>query len=702
VNTWPEKETALSDTSSSQALKDFISETEEIIGSLNLDLVKLADAVETGDCDPDVLNGIFRGAHSIKGLAGMFGFDDLSELSHAMESLLDGLRLGKVPFTQYLVDTLFSSLDVLIQLINGKSTDENFTIDLTLILEQVSQAAEGKAVSGADPLAGLNIDQAILNVLTEYEEHRLLENVRKGRRLHMLRMDFDLASFDQELAEITEQLKQQGEVVSTLPSAGEIGERIAFQILFGSDLAGSDIEVLLSRENLDILTFGDVAAAVEPEGFVLEEPADEPGAIAATDAVEHLPAAAEGADGGSSMRSISRTVRVDIDKLDLLMNIVGELVLSKSSITNISDRIKNSAEKELATELGKATRILERRLHELQKGVMDVRMVPVGQRFDKMTRIVRRVSNEQGKKVDLDVRGADTELDKLIIEDVSDPLMHIIRNAIDHGLETPEERRRAGKPEKGLVQLWASQKGNHVVIEVHDDGRGIDAEGVRRKAVEKGLISENHALSEEETYDLLFMPGFSTRDEVSDLSGRGVGMDVVKNNITALSGMIEVKSSQGQGSSMIITLPITLAIIKALIVQVGEKTYAIPINSVLETLMIDAGAIQTVEKREVIELRKSTVPLLRLNQVLNLDSVAEEEERRLFVAVVGLAEKRMGFVVDELLGQQDVVIKSLGKALSFVKGIAGAAELGNQKTILVLDVAGLMSEALRGDSSLNI
>jgi two-component system chemotaxis sensor kinase CheA len=702
VNTWPEKETALSDTSSSQALKDFISETEEIIGSLNLDLVKLADAVETGDCDPDVLNGIFRGAHSIKGLAGMFGFDDLSELSHAMESLLDGLRLGKVPFTQYLVDTLFSSLDVLIQLINGKSTDENFTIDLTLILEQVSQAAEGKAVPGADPLAGLNIDQAILNVLTEYEEHRLLENVRKGRRLHMLRMDFDLASFDQELAEITEQLKQQGEVVSTLPSAGEIGERIAFQILFGSDLAGSDIEVLLSRENLDILTFGDVAAAVEPEGFVLEEPADEPGAIAATDAVEHLPAAAEGADGGSSMRSISRTVRVDIDKLDLLMNIVGELVLSKSSITNISDRIKNSAEKELATELGKATRILERRLHELQKGVMDVRMVPVGQLFDKMTRIVRRVSNEQGKKVDLDVRGADTELDKLIIEDVSDPLMHIIRNAIDHGLETPEERRRAGKPEKGLVQLWASQKGNHVVIEVHDDGRGIDAEGVRRKAVEKGLISEGHALSEGETYDLLFMPGFSTRDEVSDLSGRGVGMDVVKNNITALSGMIEVKSSQGQGSSMIITLPITLAIIKALIVQVGEKTYAIPINSVLETLMIDAGAIQTVEKREVIELRKSTVPLLRLNQVLNLDSVAEEEERRLFVAVVGLAEKRMGFVVDELLGQQDVVIKSLGKALSFVKGIAGAAELGNQKTILVLDVAGLMSEALRGDSSLNI
>lgn len=692
----------MSDKGTSQALKDFISETEEIIGSLNFDLVKLADAVETGDCDPDVLNGIFRGAHSIKGLAGMFGFDDLSELSHAMENLLDGLRLGKVPFTQRLVDTLFSSLDVLIQLIDGKSNNETFTLDLAPILEQISQAAEGETQTVADPLAGLDIDPGILNVLTEYEEHRLLENVRKGRSIHLLRMDFDLSSFDQELAEITEQLKQQGEVVSTLPSAGEIGERIAFQILFGSDLARADIELLLSRDDLNIHTYGIAATKVEPEEFVLDDPADVPAAITTPALVESLPATIEEGDGGSSMRSISRTVRVDIDKLDLLMNIVGELVLSKSSISNISDRIKGAADKELAAELGKATRILERRLHELQKGVMDVRMVPVGQLFDKMTRIVRRVSNEQGKKVDLDIRGADTELDKLIIEDVSDPLMHIIRNAIDHGLETPEERRRVGKPDKGNVHLWASQKGNHVVIEVHDDGRGIDTESVRRKAVEKGLISEGQVLSEEETYDLLFLPGFSTRDEVSDLSGRGVGMDVVKNNIAALSGMIEVKSIRGQGSSMIITLPITLAIIKALIVQVGEKTYAIPINSVLETLMIDADVVKTVEKREVIELRKSTVPLLRLDQVFELDTDANPEEKRLFVAVVGLAEKRMGFVVDELLGQQDVVIKSLGKALSFVKGIAGAAELGNQKTILVLDVAGLMTEALRGESAINV
>jgi len=697
----------LSDQSSSQALKDFISETEEIIGSLNLDMVKLSDSLDSGDCDPDVLNGIFRGAHSIKGLAGMFGFDDLSQISHSMESLLDSLRLGKVPFSQYLIDTLFNSLDVLINLIDGKSNDENFTIDLGPILAQISQATEGVAQGDEDPFAGLDIDAAILNVLTEYEEHRLLENIRKERCLHLLRMDFDLASFDQELAEITQQLKQHGEVISTLPSAGDIGERIAFQILFGSDLNKLDIEMLLGRDSLDIHTCGDVitgdlsgvdaAAEPEPEGFVLEDPAAPEKVV--TESL--LPAAFEDADSGSSLRSISRTVRVDIDKLDLLMNIVGELVLSKASIADISGRLKDSDDKELVTELGKATRILERRLHELQKGVMDVRMVPVGQLFEKMTRIVRRVSNEQGKKVALDIRGADTELDKLIIEDVSDPLMHIIRNAIDHGLETPQDRLAAGKPEKGQIQLWSAQKGNHVVIEVHDDGHGIDTDRVRRKAIERGLISDTQVLTEEEIYDLLFMPGFSTRDEVSDLSGRGVGMDVVKNNIAALSGMIEVKSQPGQGTSMIITLPITLAIIKALIVQVGEKTYAIPINSVLETLMIDADAVQTVERREVIELRKSTVPLLRLDRVFDLPTSADSDDRRLFVAVVGLAEKRMGFVVDELLGQQDVVIKSLGKALAFVKGIAGAAELGNQKTILVLDVAGLMSEALRGEASLS-
>jgi two-component system chemotaxis sensor kinase CheA len=682
----------LSEKRSSEALKEFISETEEIVETINLDLMTLAEGLDSGEYDPDLINGIFRGAHSIKGLAGMFGFDDLSQLAHRMETLLDQMRLGKVPFNQFTVDTLFGSLETLSRLINGKCEDEHFTLDLNPCFKQIEQAVLGKAVVSDDPLSGLDIDSSILSVLTEYEEHRLLENVKKKRNLHLVRVDFDLSSFDQELAEMTQQLKLQGEVISTLPCVGDISERIAFQVLFGSERDQADIRAMLGRDNLDIRTFGEGAPTVAAKtdvGMIIAEPQP----LLPTGA-EHSPAAVE----SGSLRSISRTVRVDIDKLDLLMNIVGELVLSKGAISGICDRLRAVGDKELSGEMAKATRVLERRLLDLQKGVMDVRMVPVGQLFEKMTRIVRRVANEQGKKVDLDIRGGDTELDKLIIEDVSDPLMHIIRNAIDHGLETPLERLAAGKTEKGAICLWAAQKGNHVVIEVRDDGRGIDSEKVRRKAVDRGLINDGQELSRSEIFELLFLPGFSTRDEVSDLSGRGVGMDVVKNNIAQLSGMVELTSEVGRGACMTITLPITLAIIKALIVRVANQTYAIPINSVLETLMIESGAVRTIDRREVLELRESTLPLLRLDRVFNLVTPQTDNRQRLFVAVVGLADKRIGFVVDELLGQQDVVIKSLGKALAFVKGIAGAADLGNQKTILVLDVAGLMGEALRGES----
>jgi two-component system chemotaxis sensor kinase CheA len=316
-------------------------------------------------------------------------------------------------------------------------------------------------------------------------------------------------------------------------------------------------------------------------------------------------------------------------------------------------------------------------------------------------RIIRRVSNEQGKRIALDIRGAETELDKLIVEDLSDPLMHLIRNAVDHGIEAAAESVAAGKSEKGMITLWAAQKGNHVVLEIGDDGRGIDANRVRQKAIERGLISPETELSREDIYNLIFLPGFSTRDEVTDLSGRGVGMDVVKNNIAALSGVIEIDSEFGRGTLMTITLPITLAIIKALIVRVSGRSYAIPINSVLETLMIDATAIRTIERREVLELRQKTLPLLRLTEVFALP-VAEKQGSRSFVVVTGMAEKRIGIMVDELIGQQDVVIKSLGKTLSFVRGIAGAADLGNQKTILVLDVGGLMNEALRGETALHV
>jgi two-component system chemotaxis sensor kinase CheA len=669
----------VADQPTSRAIKEFLGESEEIIERLNLDLVTLADGVENGEVDPEQLNSIFRGAHSLKGISGMFGFDDISTLSHHMESLLDSLRLGKVALSGSLVEVLFEALEILSRLVHGKGETEEYTLDLTPVLARIEGVLSDGTENKGNLLAGLNIDRGILNVLTEYEEHRLLENLKKARNLLNVKISFSLASFDQDLAELTDILKKTGEVISTLPCAGDAADRIGFQLLYGTTAPADEIFAAVGREDAVVELISAKAVVAAPRAA--EETADTEGQES----------------GATSMRSISRTVRVDIDKLDSLMNVVGELVLSKGAITAVAERARSGGAVELAVELQKAVRVLERRLDELQKGVMEVRMVPVGQLFEKMVRIVRRVASESGKKVAIDIRGADTELDKLIMEDLSDPLMHIIRNAIDHGIESPAERLANGKPEKGTISLWASQKGNHVVIEVRDDGRGVDPEKVRRKAVQKGLLAEGSELSRDEMFDLLFMPGFSTRDEVSDLSGRGVGMDVVKNNISALSGMIEMDSGVGEGTTLAITLPITLAIIKALIVRVSGKTYAIPINSVMETLMVEAAAVHTIERREVMELRQSTLPLLRLEEIFKLPA-SSRPDGRIFVAVVGLAEKKLGIVVDELLGQQDVVIKSLGKALSFVRGIAGAADLGNQKTILVLDVGGLMTEALRGES----
>lgn len=674
----------MSDLSTSQAIQDFLGEAEEIIEKLNLDLVALGDSTDRGESDPDILNSIFRGAHSIKGIAGIFGFGDIAELSHQMENLLDKLRLGKISVDRALLETLFESIDSLARLVRGKGESEDFTFDLSPLLQRIEAHLLGGSKASGE--AALPIDSTILSVLTEFEEHRLKENISKGKNLFRVTAFFSIATFDQELAEITEVLKKEGEVISTLPCVGDMADGIGFQILFGTAAPLERIRTILELENVSIELLSGRASEEPPKKTPTES--EPPPATSVKDVEEE-----------NSLRSISRTVRVDIEKLDSLMNIVGELVLSKGAIASVGDRLRNGgADRDLAVELQKATRVLERRLDELQKGVMDVRMVPVSQLFEKMVRIVRRVSAEHGKKVSLDIRGGETELDKLIVEDLSDPLMHIIRNSIDHGIESPSERQSAGKTEKGTICLWASQKGNHVVIEVSDDGRGIDTGKVKQKAVQKGLIAQHAELSEKDILDLIFLPGFSTRDEVSDLSGRGVGMDVVKNNISALSGMIDMDNRVGHGTVTTITLPITLAIIKALIVRCCAHTYAIPIGSVLETLMVEPSSVRTIERREVIELRQSTLPLLRVSEAFDL-SGQNRQDGRFFVAVVGLADKKLGIVVDELVGQQDVVIKSLGDTMPNIRGVAGAADLGNQKTILVLDVGGLINEALRGDAS---
>jgi len=672
---------------SAKAVKDFLAEAEEILDQICSDLGAMSDSIDGGECSPDSLNSVFRGAHSLKGLAGMFGFIGVQELSHNLENLLDSLRLGKVKFTPQVMTLLMDALEILGAMIRNLSDGGGDDPPIEQLVARINSTVAATGDSDSDSIiSSLGLPSSMLNALTEYEEHRLLENIKKSRNVFSVLASFSLATFDQDLAELTDVLKKTGEVVSTLPSVGASMESsIDFEILYGSAKTLDEVILLISDTNATVRLLG---KATPSSSLSMEVPA-------VLDLEEIVPNIQQ--DSSVTAKSMSRTVRVDIGKLDDLMNIVGELVLSHSTITDIIEKMRQAGYTGNIQELQKAAKGLDRKLNELQKGVMEIRMIPVGQLYDKMGRIVRKISKEQGKKVDLKTFGADTELDKLIMEDIADPLMHIIRNAIDHGIETPAERSAAGKSERGLIKLSSYQKGNHVVIEVEDDGRGIDLEKVKQKALGKGIISKTEVLSEREVIELIFLPGFSTTETVSDISGRGVGMDVVKNNIAAVSGMVDVETTLGRGSRMIITLPITLAIIKALIISTAGHFYALPITSVLESIMLEKKDILTVERKEVVQLRESTLPLLRLNSFFHLESKGNDSDS-FFVVVVGVAEKRLGIVVDDLLGQQDIVIKNLGTMFEGLHGVSGAADLGDQRTILVLDVSGIIHEATKGES----
>jgi two-component system chemotaxis sensor kinase CheA len=399
-------------------------------------------------------------------------------------------------------------------------------------------------------------------------------------------------------------------------------------------------------------------------------------------------------DDLESLKSISETVRVDIRKLDELMNLVGELVIQRGAIGAIAEQLlAEPGVARLARELAKAHKALERKLQELQAGVLEVRMVPMRQVFEKLSRVVRRLRREVGKDVRLEIHGGDTELDKLIVEELADPLMHLVRNAFDHALESPDERLAANKPAEGTIRLEAYQRGNHVVIEVSDDGRGIDLELVRARAVARGLLDPEVLLTPKQTLDLILLPGFSTRNEITETSGRGVGMDVVRENVTALGGLVHVDSKQGTGTTICLTLPITLAIIQALVVGVGDQRFAIPLTSVLETLLVDPVEILRSEGRELLNLRGEPLPLRRLHAEFGLPGAPGGARQA--VVVVGLGDARTGLLVERLEGQQDAVLKPIQGPVRSVRGIAGATELGDRGTVLVVDVAALVEDAGR-------
>ena len=681
-------------------LAEFIAEATEIIEALGREVLALVEH-RGQEPAPEHLNAIFRAAHSLKGLSAMFGVEELSHLAHRAEDAFDALRLGRISLDDPLVDTLVETLDVLQAQLADASAGaprEQTRLHAEDLGHRLIRLAAGPTPDGDDLLDQVGLDPAIRAVFTEYEEHRFRENLKRGVSVWKVRSVFGLHDFDQRLVQLTGLLRPLGEVISTLPSSQPGDETsIAFDLVFGS--LRPRAEIASAVQGLAAVTpltralvppsaplpprpsqWDDLVPRTSPPGDELSRIGLRPAPLAVADI---------------SLRSLTQTVRVDIGRLDDLLDSIGELLLIRSNIDRLAEAAHAgvSLTKLWGQELLRETRALDRKLEELQKGVLDVRMVPLGQVFDKLTRLMRRLVRESGKETEFDVSGGDVELDNLIVEELSDPLMHLLRNALDHGVEKPEVRRARGKPARGVVRLRARQQGNHVIIEVGDDGAGMDEVRIRQVAVERGLLSESRAqeLDRRELLNLVFLPGFSTRADVSELSGRGVGLDVVKTNLARLSALIDLESRKEQGTTFTMTLPLTLAVIRALMVDVSGRTYAVPLNSVLEVVSVKASELATIERREVIELRGQTLPFVRLARLFRLPEV---ERARHFVVVVGLAQQRFGLAVDDLVGQQDIVTKPLSGRLRRVPGVSGATELGDRRAVLVLDVGALMEELL--------
>ena len=625
--------------------EDFLVEAFEMIEQLDQDLVEL----ESNPEDLDLLNRIFRVAHTIKGSSSFLNFDILTRLTHNMEDVLNKARRDELKITPDVMDVVLHSIDLmkaLLVAIRDNGTDANSGIEIDDTVVRLQAISNGGAPTAEDSPAPA--PQAQSTESAPADSNNPLADEPE--------LDYSKMSTEEVEAEIERLLKKRQEADKQARAAQKAG--------------------------------GATPAVQAPKAPEAPKPA----------AAKPTAKAAPKKDGGGEKApatNVEQTVRVDVKRLDHLMNLIGELVLGKNRLIKIYGDVEERYDGErFLEELNQVVASISSVTTDVQLAVMKTRMQPVGKVFNKFPRMVRDLSRELGKNIELVITGEETELDKSIVEEIGDPLVHIIRNSCDHGIEKPEDRVAAGKPEGGTVNLKAYNEGNHIVIEVADDGKGLDADMLRHKAIEKGLISEREAdsMSDKEAFGIIFKPEFSTAAAITNVSGRGVGMDVVKTNIEKLNGIIDIESEKGVGTTQKLKIPLTLAITQALLVAVQEEYYAIPLSSVIETVRVSQDEIYTVDGKSVLRLRDEVLPIVHLADIFKVNFVLESTNE-VYVVVIGLAEQKMGVIVDYLVGQEEVVIKSLGYYLKGTEGIAGATVRGDGKITMIVDVAAMMDMA---------
>ena len=696
----------------SQYLEIFIDETNEHLQNLNDCIMTLEKEPE----DKDTINEIFRAAHSLKGMAGTMGFKRMQRLTHDMENVFQEVRSEKVKVNSDMIDVLFECLDAIqAYLDNVKNTSDEGTDDNEAIIAELnSMLGDGSGDTAVAPVEKVKEEKP-------KEEAKNEQDVDRRKFLSLIFDDAEKDSMKaaeeagQNLYGITCYIKKEcllkaaraflvfkaaeefGHILAYKPSSEDIEDEkfdLDFSFILSSDQPIEKITAATSAVSEIEEIVGEKVSLETLLAFEKKEEEKKASAVVpvATTAPETTKKETKPVAGSKSKAPAkpvtSRTIRVDIEKLDALMNQVSELIIAKNSLVSISATDGGDMQNQAFHE---QIEYLERITTNLHESVMKVRMVPIESVVNKFPRMIRDLSKKLNKKMELVMTGEDTELDRTVVDQIGDPLQHLLRNSADHGLESAEIRKERGKPEEGTIKLNAFQEGNNVIIEVGDDGNGIDTESVLAKAIERGIVSEEQGehMSQKEIIDLLFLPSFSMAKKITDISGRGVGLDVVKSNIEALGGDVEVKSKLGEGSTFTVRLPLTLAIIQALMVEIRDEKYAIALGSISNIEEIPVEDIKYVEAREVIHLRGSVIPLIHLDKLLDIEEL-EEEKESLTIVIVNKGSKQVGLVVDNLMGQQEIVIKSLGKYIENNKIISGATILGDGEVALILDVNTLM------------